>query len=230
MPALPVRLSLISTLSLLLANQLQASPYISAHLGQTSSNLTTSHFQAFNESVTNNGGSASLSKTDTTTGMTLTAGYQYTPNIAAEISYLNLGSVSATSVSSDTNSSGITRNRTIKESTRQSGISASIAGHYPINDQWGIQGRLGLLWLTQTAKGSATGESRDSTGSLVATESESSKKTAQQWRPVISLGTQYQLNPSWFVQANWQHVRGTEPGLLGKQDINLISLGLKHAF
>lgn len=225
-----IRASLLSCGAFVYALQAQATPYFTAELGQAGSTLDSAHFESFNQSITNAGGTASLSETDADTAFSLGLGYPYSRTLAAEVHYLNLGTLSAKSTSSDTSSTGVTRTRIVKESTEQYGISAELVGRYALNEQWSLQGRLGIAWLYQTAKGEAQGESRDTTGAVVATESDTSKETGQQWRPVLGLGAVYQLKPKWQLQANWRHIAGTEPGLLGEQDLNLLSIGIRHSF
>lgn len=208
----------------------QAGAYLTLEAGQARSHLDTAHFEAYHQGIVNSGGTASLSQDKKDSTLLLGVGYQYNPYLAVEVSYLNLGEFSASSHTSDTNAQAITRTRHIKETAEQQGLGLSAVGLYPINDQWSLSGQLGLVWLDQTAKGLARGQSVNAVGTVIATESEGSSKSNKEWAPLIGLGTSYQLNPNWQVQLNWRRVMGTEPGVLGKQDINLLTAGLRYRF
>lgn len=208
----------------------QAAPYLLLEAGQIHSDLDTAHFQAYNNQIINSGGSATLSDDDRDTALLLGVGYQYTPNLALEISYLDLGKFFATSYTTDTNSSGVTRTRTIWESAEQKGLLFNAVGLYPVNPQWQLKGHLGMIWLDQTATGSAHGQSVNAAGAVIATENENVSRSNKEWAPVIGFGTSYQLNPNWLLLLNWRRIIGTEPSVLGEQDLNLFTAGLKFSF
>lgn len=221
---------LLSVSALLFTLNIQADTYLTIEAGKARSDLSTSHFQEFNQEVINNGGTALLSQDKKNTALLLGIGYQYNPYLAVEVNYLNLGEFSASSHTSDTNTQAVTRARHIKETAKQQGLGLSAVGLYPINDQWLLSGQLGLVWLDQTAKGSARGQSVNAAGTVIATENESFRRSDNEWVPMLGLGTGYQLNPHWQVQLNWRRVLGTEPSLLGKQDVDLLTAGVRYRF
>lgn len=208
----------------------QAAPYLLLEAGQINGDLDTAHFQAYHQGIVNSGGTARLSQDEKDTGLLLGVGYQYNPNLAVELSYLKLGEFSATSHTTDTRRADITRTRSITETSEQQGLALNAVGLYPINNQWSLRGQLGLVWLDQTATGSARGQSVNAAGTVIATESEGFSKSNKEWAPVIGLGTGYQLNPDWQLQLNWRRIIGTEPGILGEQDLDLLTAGLKYSF
>lgn len=208
----------------------QASTYVTLEAGQAQANIGTSHFEAFNQSVVNSGGTARLSTDKQSTAFILGVGYEYSPHFALEAQYLNLGQVSATSTTSDTNSSGITRQRQISESAEQSGIALNAIGQYALHTDWMLKGSLGLAWLSQKAKGNATGQSVNAAGTVVANESSHSSRTRQEWAPVIGLGMSYQMAPKWQLQLNWRRVLDLEPSVLGKYSVDALSLGTLYRF
>ncbi|OPX55029.1 Outer membrane protein beta-barrel domain-containing protein [Oceanospirillum multiglobuliferum] len=221
---------LISAGLTLAALNAHASPYLTLEAGQTRSNLDTAHFQSYHTGIINQGGSAILSEDNKDTAVILSVGYQYTPYLAIEASYLNLGEVSATSNTTDTSSTGITRTRTIKETAEQNGVLLSAIGQYSVNDHWRLKAQLGFAWLKQTASGSANGQSVNAAGTVLATESESFSKSNNERVAVVGLGVGYQLKPDWQLQLNWRRVMGTEPGVLGKQDLDLLTAGVRVSF
>ena len=221
---------LLSAGLMLAALNSQAAPYLLLEAGQVRSDLDTAHFQAYNSQIINGGGNATLSDENSNTALLLGLGYQYSAHLAVEIGYLDLGEFSATSNTTDTNSSGVTRTRSIQETSEQRGLLFSAVGQYPVNDQWQLKGHLGLVWLDQTASGSARGQSVNAAGTVIATEREGSSKSNKEWAPVIGLGTGYQLNPDWQLQLNWRRIIGTEPGVLGEQDLDLLTAGLSIRF
>lgn len=221
---------LLSAGLMLAALNSQAASYLVFEAGQTRTDLDTAHFQGYNNQIVSTGGTARLSQDEKDTTLLLGLGYQYSPNLALEVGYLDLGQVSATSHTTDTTSSDITRTRSIQETSEQRGLLFSAVGSYPINEQWQLKGHLGLVWLDQTATGLANGQSVNAVGTVVATDNENASKSNKEWAPVIGLGTGYQLNPDWQLQLNWRQVIGTEPGVLGEQDLDLLTAGLQFGF
>lgn len=71
---------------------------------------------------------------------------------------------------------------------------------------------------------------RSDAGTVVTTENENPSNSSREWAPVIGFGTGYQLNPDWQLQLNWRRIVGTEPGVLGKQDLDLLTAGLQFGF
>ena len=67
-------------------------------------------------------------------------GYAFTPNVAAEVEYLNLGEVKAGG-----------------GGAKSSGGSVSVVGSYPFNEQFSLFGKLGYAMLTSKFSGGATG-------------------------------------------------------------------------
>lgn len=221
---------LLSVGLMLAALNTQASPYLVLEAGQIRTDLETAHFQAYNNQIINGGGSATLSDENSDTALLLGLGYQYSRHLALELGYLDLGEVSATSRTTDITGSDITRTRAVQETAEQRGLLFSVVGQYSVSAQWQLKGHLGLVWLDQTATGSAEGESINAAGTVVDTESQYVRKSNQEWAPVIGVGTGYQLNPDWQVQLNWRRIIGTEPGVLGKQDLDLFTAGLQYRF
>ena len=221
---------LLSASALLLTLNTQAGTYLTIEAGQALSDLNTRHFQAFNQEIINKGGTAHLSEDKKNTALLLGIGYQYHPYLAVEVNYLHPGEFSASSYTRDTNTQAVTRTRHIKETAKQQGLGLSAVGLYPVNDQWSLSGQLGLVWLDQTATGSARGQSVNAAGTVIATENESFRRSNNEWAPMVGLGAGYQLHSHWQVQLNWRRMLGTEPGLLGKQDIDLLTAGVRYRF
>lgn len=221
---------LLSAGLVLVAMNTQADTYLLLEAGQVRTDLDTAHFQGYHTVIINQGGSATLTEDDSDTMLLVGVGYQYTPHFAVEAGYLDLGEFTATSDTTDTYRSGVTRTRTIQETSEQRGLLFSAVGQYPVNDQWQLKGHLGLIWLDQTAIGSAEGESINAAGTVVATESESSSRSDKEWAPVVGIGTGYQFTANWEAQVNWRRIIGTEPEVLGEQDLDLLTAGLQYRF
>jgi len=73
------------------------------------------------------------------TGVSFVGGYQFTPYVAAEVSYNVLGNV----VESAANPGNIALK----------GVSASVVGLYPINDRYTVLGRLGVSQTSMSVPG-----------------------------------------------------------------------------
>jgi len=226
-----IQLPLLICSGLLATSQAQAAPYyLTAELGQVQTSLDTDHFETFHDAIVADGGTAKLTQEDSDTAFSLGFGYQYTPQVAVEISYVNFGSLSATSKTTDTTGAGVTRYRTVTEKTEQQGLVLNAVGRYALNPQWSLKGTLGVAWLDQTAEGHAKGRSETATGTLVSTEEERSKKSSQTWVPVLGIGAGYQLNKTWLLELNWKRFEKSDPGLLGDQDLGLVSFGVNRTF
>lgn len=222
---------LFTASTLLFALNAQAgNAYLQLEAGQSrSADMNLSHFKAFNNSIEAAGGSARLTENKTDTALIIGVGYKYSPHFAVEVSYLNLGEVSARSETTDT-AAGITRHRTIKESVEQDALMLSLIGQLPLTEQWQLRGSLGLAWLDQTSQGEASGVSQNNVGTVVSKTSESTHQSSHEWVLALGLGVAYQLKPKWQLQLNWRRLLNTAPALLGKQDVDVITAGVGYRF
>jgi len=162
--------------------------------------------------------SSSLDDSDTAFGATL--GYQVNENFAAELSYVDLGSV-------DYNASG-TVNGGLGDVPASVGISASaqgpvfsLLGILPIGERFSVYGRIGLA-------------SMDSEGSVSVTidgETESLSDSTQRSNGLYGLGGEFSVNKRFGIRL--ELTRYADVGsddITGETDVDLITLGLRVSF
>lgn len=162
--------------------------YIGASVGGSSTNID------FN-------GATSSKESDTT--YKLSAGYKFNKNIAAELSYGDLGEVSG----SDSNAS-------IKLKTKKV-VEVSAIGIAPISDQAALTGRLGVYSADIEGYGSANGyfgqRSETSTGA------------------VVGIGLNYQTNKNVSLKGDLSLYKNLKIGNF-EYDVNTFTVGVNYKF
>jgi len=181
--------------------------YVGANLGQSRATLDDAN-------VSQPGGGftvTSSSNDDSHSGFKLFGGFQFSPNIAFEAGYFDLGRFGFTA---NTQPSG-----TFTGSTKVSGLNLDVVGIWPITTQFSLFGRLGLDYVDAT--GSFNG-----TGSVSVTDSNPSRHDVSY---KFGFGVQYDFTRAIGGRAEVERYRiKTADGNTG--DVNLLSLGVIYRF
>jgi len=184
--------------------------YIGAGAGQSKANNVGSCSDL--NGLFDPGFSCSINSTDT--GWKLFGGYQFNRNLAVEGTYVDLGNFK---MSASGTAGGIPS--TASGSDKASGFSVDAVGTWPINEQFGLIGRIGLFaWTLDT--------STDASGGLVATGSDSPTGTSLDF----GVGAKYDFGPNVGARAEFQRFQSVGNDNTGKSDIDLISASLVYRF
>lgn len=146
---------------------------------------------------------------DTDTGYKLQLGYKFTPNWAIEGGYVDLGKLNYNATYTGGSASG---------EVKASGWNIAGVGTYPLNDQFSLFGKLGVI--DAKVKGSLN----DTTGN-----SGSIRKT--KWNTNWGLGANYNLSKQWGLRAEWERFSKLgDSGSIGESNVDLLSVGVVFKF
>lgn len=157
-----------------------------------------------------------ISQSRSSTAFELFAGYKVNPYIAVELGYLDLGKYRV---------SGERGIDSANASAKASGFTLAALWKYPINEQWSVFARTGML------VGSAKTELFVSNPPKSATYTQ---KNYSGVLPVLGLGVAYAIDKQWELRAQYQDIGATSvaeyAGSRVKLKDSLWSLGLSYAF
>jgi len=156
---------------------------------------------------------------DKDTGYKLQLGYKFTPNWAIEGGYIDLGesNYNANFTGSVIPGGPGSANAEIKAS----GWNIAGVGTYPVNDQFSVFGKLGLIDAKVEANIGVTA------GGLSADDSVSSTK----WKTHWGVGASYNVNKQWGLRAEWERFNKLgDDDTVGESDIDLLSVGVVFNF
>ncbi len=144
---------------------------------------------------------------DTDTGWKLFGGYQFTPNFGAEAFYADLGEVSA---------SGIADGVRVTADVEIDGFGVSTIGTWPIGDNFGVFGKLGLFrWDIESSATGRRSVSLDDDGIDF----------------TFGIGARYALNESFAIRAEWEWFNELgDEDTIGESDVDLLSAGVVFSF
>lgn len=165
----------------------------------------------------------SCSSNDTSTGWKLFAGYQFNRYIAAEAGYVDLGDFK---ISASGNFAGPLPPGpgTASGSDKASGFSFDVVGTLPIDERFGLIGRIGLFaW------------SLDATTNVAQTNVINPASASQSDKPTgtsvdFGVGVKYDFNKDIGVRAEFQRFQSIGNDTTGKSDIDLISASILYRF
>lgn len=177
-------------------------PYLGFGLGATSYDLSVSDYDDGNIV----GGSVDTSDT----GYKLFAGYRFTPNVAVEAYFADLGDTGF-----DGQASGTTEDHwcfgNVSSNVSVDGFGASMVGLFPVSRDFNVHGKFGIYsWDLTAREADSCGRFRD---------------TASDTELMYGLGVSYQFNYQTSVQLEWE--RYTD--ILNNFDVDFFSLGLSFA-
>lgn len=169
--------------------------YVGGSLGQS----------RFNESLGTAGDGFTITKFDRTdTGFKLLAGASFSPNLAVEGGYVDLGKASLTVVENGEGGGTGTGN------LKGHGYFVDLVGKLPVAQNWALFGKLGLFH--GKAKVSGAGGSDSDSGTSYK----------------LGVGAEYQLAKNVAVRGEWERYRFKVFG--GSGNANLLSVGLTFGF
>lgn len=120
---------------------------------------------------------------DQDTAWKIVGGYQFHPNFAVELQYMNLGTVSATVNDPFFGTIGV--------SADNSQFAASLVGILPVGAGFQLFGKIGVETISQQASASVAGFSSTGNGSDSGA--------------LFGLGAKYAIGPQLRLRAEWEH-------------------------
>lgn len=146
---------------------------------------------------------------NTATAVRITGGYQYTPNVAVELSYGDYGSATGSAVVPPF---GLV---TAKEAA--SGFQLSAVGSLPISNNFALTGKLGVANTTVKLSGTALG---------VAVNVGSTSSTTL----AAGVGVRYDFSKAVSLRAQYESLGNIKDPSGQKYGLSLISAGVSFAF
>ena len=145
-------------------------------------------------------------------GYKLQAGYQFTPYLALEGGYVNLGEYKY-------GANLVGGSAEVKAEV--DGWNLGVVGTFPLANNFGLFAKLGMIDVDVDVSGSASG-----TGGTASVAESSSK-----WKTNWSLGGTYGITKNLGVRLEYEEFRKVgDADTTGESDINLWSLGLSYRF
>jgi OmpA-OmpF porin, OOP family len=158
---------------------------------------------------------STVSKDDNSNGWKLYGGYSFTPNIAIEGGYVDLGKFKATrNVTAPTVGS-------IGGESEVTGWFADAVGTFPVGYNASLLGRVGAGYMRTSVTGSTT-------GGLVPRGELS--PSSYDWVGKLGFGGQYDFNKQVAARLEWERYFRTGGDETGKSDIDFVSLSLHFRF
>ena len=139
---------------------------------------------------------------DRGTGFKVYGGYQFTPNVAGELVYLNFGTVHVADPG-------------VSLDLKAHGFGGGVAFHVPLATQWNFVARLGVVSIRAKADASVTGIGSGS----------SSESSTQAYG---GLGLGYSFSKAVSLEGTYDFSRAEIVGEKG--DVGMLTLGLRIAF
>lgn len=154
--------------------------------------------------------SSSLDKSDT--GYKLQVGYQFTPYVAVEGGYVDLGKekYSATFTGGTASATG-----------KATGWNIDAVGILPINDSFSVFGKLGLIDAKVDLSATATGPGGAATASVSSTD----------WKGTWGVGAGYNINKTVGLRAEYERfAKLGNNDKTGESNVDLLSVGVVVRF
>jgi OOP family OmpA-OmpF porin len=214
----------VSALGMMAANATTNGVYVTGQLGYAKNKTGLN-----SNPITSNGKqiydvNKDLSATGRNLAGRLAIGYQFTPNWAVEMGYLQLGKkkfdgILYSPVKGYTGSTVINGQYNIS----QSAIDLVGKGIYPINDKFNVYGKLGVAYVTTTVDGKY-----DTNYHTNLINNNQTAIAKHKWAPEAAVGVSYDITPNMFVDTSWTHIQP-----LGKNkpgNIDFVAVGLGYSF
>ncbi|MDA9050038.1 outer membrane beta-barrel protein [Pseudomonadales bacterium] len=152
---------------------------------------------------------------DKDTSYKLQLGYSFTPNFAVEGGYIDLGKFQYSAAFT-----GPAVGSAVAE-VKAAGINLGAVASYPMNDQFEIFGKLGIINAKVEASATASG------GGVTLSENISETKVKGYW----GVGAAYNFNKQLGLHLAWERFNKLgDDEKTGESDVYLVSLGLKLSF
>ena len=205
------------------AQAAQVGFYIGGQYGQTEKETVIQDFDAFAAQIYDNFGftitSGTSSLDDSFNGYGFYGGYRFTPHLAVEGGYLDLGSFKYRSrVSGDIG--GVPSTAAFNYDGETSGITVSALGVLPLSYRWEVYGRAGALFASNTAsvyyadiQGPARTEFSENSVDLLA-----------------GVGTSFNFLEIYDLRLEFMRVFDAGDEAIGEGDADMISIGISVVF
>ncbi|MES2997783.1 MAG: outer membrane beta-barrel protein [Pseudomonadota bacterium] len=212
----------ISVLGVMAANAAAPGAYVTGQLGYADTHMGSkikspimlpfSSIILFKPNLSNNGLAGRLA-----------IGYQFTPNWAVELGYLQLRSKKGDGIIPGDASDPATP---ISLNLNQNAIDIATKGILPLTTNINVYGKLGVAYLTTSTKMDMTtgGASFPITADLNSTLGIAKHK----WAPEAAVGVSYDITPNVSIDTSWTHIQP-----LGKNrpnNIDFVAVGVGYNF
>lgn len=137
-------------------------------------------------------------------------GYQFNPNLAVELGYLQLSKHKGTIPASKNIAPGT-------EILQQDAVDVAAKGILPINDKFSAYGKLGVAYLTSTITSRFEGKKGNQNGAFGI-----DKHT---FAPEVGLGLTYNITNNMFVDTSWTHIQPLGKNKPGNVDFAAVGIG-----
>lgn len=213
----------VSALGMMAANATANGVYVTGQLGYAKNKTALSPINTSDGKALFNANDK-LSASGRNLAGRLGIGYQFTPNWAVEMGYLQLGKkkfdgLLYTPAKGSTGGTDINGSSSIS----QSAIDLVGKGIYPINDKFNVYGKLGVAYVTTTIDGKY-----DTDAHTNMINKSTSAIAKHKWAPEAAVGLSYDITPNMFVDTSWTHIQP-----LGKNkpgNIDFVAVGLGYSF
>lgn len=141
----------------------------------------------------------------------LGVGYQFNPNLAVELGYLQLAKQVGT-----VNASGFTPGT---ETLKQNAIDIAAKGIIPITDKFNAYGKLGVAYLTSTITSRFEG--------IKDNQNEAFGIAKHKLAPEVGVGVSYNITPNVFVDTSLTHIQPMGKNKPGNVDFAALGIGYR---
>lgn len=163
-------------------------------------------------------GTSSLDDSDS--GYGFIAGYRFTPHLAVEGGYLNLGSLAYRSRVNGS-AQGVPSEGTFNVDSETAGIAVSALGVWPLSYRWEVYGRAGVLFASNTA---SLFYADDVLGPLHGEFSENSIDA------LVGVGASLNFLEIYDFRLEFQRVFDAGDESTGEGDLDMVSVGITVLF
>lgn len=204
---LPALVLLVAGLSAAAPQALaQTGFYLGANAGVTRAEIDE---DAINQAVISVGGAGPATTSDQSgTGFKAYGGYSFTPNVAVEFGYFDLGKFTTSTTTSNLGS--------VDAEMKFKGFNVDVVGRIPLGDSFALFGRVGVINTKQDVRASG------STGAVL---TEDTSKTS--WK--AGIGVEYMITGGLGVRAEGE-IYNVPDGPDDKANVGLLSVGLLYRF
>lgn len=170
----------------------------------------------------------------------LAIGYQFTPNWAVELGYLQLGQQKSNLLVSQTTTEyqpiiihgePVSNDSTtaVKQAITINQHAFDIVGKgiYPISDKFNVYAKAGMAYLTTTVKNGGTHQVKNDDGTYQ-DKPVSGLFSKHNWAPEVGIGLTYDITPNVFIDTSFTHIQP-----IGKNkpaNIDFATVGIGYSF
>ena len=142
-------------------------------------------------------------------------GYQFNPNLAVELGYLQLPTLKTTTPGGTIPSGAWLIPGT--ETLKQNAIDVAAKGILPITDKFNAYAKLGVAYLTSTVTSKFNG--------IKGNQNEYFNIAKHKFAPEVGLGVSYNVTNNVFVDTSWTHIQPMGKSRPGNVDFAAVGIG-----